>query len=124
MVTFNYKHYDDCLNETNSNSSIIYKHYVLEAKLIFGAFVLSIDSELSENPNQDIVKYKKNCETKAFKSLASLKKKFPKLKFIIIADGLYISSPIIKICENNDWDYIFRLKSELPKTITQDLKVL
>lgn len=63
-------------------------------------------------------------KSKHLKVLLLSQKRFPKLKFIIISDGLYISYPIIKICENNDWDYIFRLKSELPKTITQDLKVL
>lgn len=124
LVTFNYKHCDHCLVDIHSDGSIIYKHYVLEAKVIFGSFVLSIDSEFIENPNHDVVKYKKqDCETKAFKRLASrLKNNFPKLKFIITADGLYTSSPIIKICENNNWDYIFRLKSEFPKTITQDFE--
>lgn len=124
LVTFNYKHCDHCLVDSHSDASITYKHYVLEAKIIFGSFVLSIDSEFIENPNPDVVKYKKqDCETKAFKRLASrLKKNFPKLKFIITADGLYSSSPIIKICENNNWNYIFRLKSEFPKTITQDFE--
>lgn len=124
LVTFNYKHCNHCLVDTHSDGSITYKHYVLEAKIIFGSFVLSIDSEFIENPNHDVVKYKKqDCETKAFKRLASrLKKNFPKLKFIITADGLYTSSPIIKICTDNNWDYIFRLKSEFPKTITQDFE--
>lgn len=124
LVTFNYKHCDHCLVDSHCDGSITYKHYVLEAKIIFGSFVLSIDSEFIENPNHDVVKYKKqDCETKAFKRLASrLKKNFPKLKFIITADGLYTSSPIIKVCESNNWDYIFRLKSEFPKTVTQDFE--
>ena len=124
LVSFNYKHCDHCLVDSHSDGSITYKHYVLEAKIIFGSFVLSIDSEFIENPNHDVVKYKKqDCETKAFKRLASrLKKNFPKLKFIITADGLYTSSPIIKVCKDNNWDYIFRLKSEFPKTITQDFE--
>ena len=124
LTSFNYKHCDHCLVDKHSDGSITYKHYVLEAKIIFSSFVLSIDSEFIENPNQEVVKFKKqDCETKAFKRLTErLKSNFPKLKFIITADGLYTSDPIIKICKENNWDYIFRLKSEFPKTITEDFE--
>lgn len=49
-----------------------------------------------------------------------LKKNYPKLKFIITADALYASTPFIKICLKNNWDYIFRLKSDKLKTVNRD----
>ncbi len=44
-----------------------YEHQVLEAKLVFDSFVLSIDSEFIENPNPDVINIKKqDCEMNAF----------------------------------------------------------
>ncbi len=57
----------------------------------------------------------------AFKRMAArIKKNFPKLKFIITADALYASGPFIKLCLDNNWDYIFRLKSDKLKSVNQD----
>ena len=57
----------------------------------------------------------------AFKRMATrLKKNFPKLKFIITGDALYASGPFIKLCLDNKWDYIFRLKSDKLKTVNRD----
>ena len=122
LVSFNQKHCDHCLVKKHSDDCITYEHYVLEAKLVFDSFVLSIDSEFIENPDSSIVNMKKqDCEMNAFKRMAiRLKKNFPKLKFIITADALYASGPFIKLCLDNKWDYIFRLKSEKLKTVNQD----
>ena len=106
-------------SKKHSEGNITYEHYVLEAKLVFNSFVLSIDSEFIENPNSDVINIKKqDCEMNAFKRMATrLKNNFPKLKFIITADALYDSGPFIKICLDNKWDYIFRLKSDKLKTV-------
>lgn len=122
LASFDHKHCDHCLVNTHSDGSKTYKHQVLEAKLVFDSFVLSIDSEFIENPNPDVIKIKKqDCEMNAFKRMAiRLKKNYPKLKFIITADALYASGPFIKICLDNNWDYIFRLKSDKLKTVNQD----
>ena len=57
----------------------------------------------------------------AFKRMAiRLKKNFPKLKFIITADALYASGPFIKLCLDNKWNYIFRLKSDKLRTVNED----
>ena len=122
LVSFNYKHCEHCLVKKHSDGSITYEHQVLEAKLVFDSFVLSIESEFIENPNQDVINIKKqDCEINAFKRMAArLKKNFPKLKFIITADALYASGPVIRLCSDNHWDYIFRLKSDKLKTVNQD----
>lgn len=122
LVSFNHKHCDHCLVRKHSDGRVSYEHHVLEAKLVFDSFVLSIDSEFIENPNPDVVNIKKqDCEMNAFKRMAArIKKNFPKLKFIITGDALYASAPFIKLCLENNWDYIFRLKSEKLKTVNQD----
>lgn len=122
LVSFNYLHCDHCLVKKHSDGNISYEHQVLEAKLVFDSFVLSIDSEFIENPNHDVINIKKqDCEMNAFKRMAiRLKKNYPKLKFIITADALYASGPFIKICLDNNWDYIFRLKSDKLKNVNRD----
>lgn len=122
LVSFNYKHCDHCLVKQHSDGSKTYEHRVLEAKLVFDKFVLSIDSEFIENPNPSVINLKKqDCEMKAFKRMVvRIKKNFPKLAFIITGDALYASGPFIKLCLDNNWDYIFRLKSDKLKTVNRD----
>ena len=122
LVTFNYKHCDHCLVKHYKDGSKTFEHHVLEAKLVFDSFVISLDSEFIENPDPSVINLKKqDCEMNAFKRMASrIKKNFPKLKFIITADALYASGPFIKLCLNYNWDYIFRLKSDKLKTVNQD----
>lgn len=122
LVSFDYQHCDHCLVKQHKDGHSTYEHQVLEAKLVFDSFVLSIDSEFIENPDPSVINMKKqDCEMNAFKRMAvRLKKNFPKLKFIITGDALYASGPFIKLCLDNKWDYIFRLKSEKLKTVNQD----
>ena len=122
LASFDYKHCEHCLVKKHSDGHKTYEHSVLEAKLVFDKFVLSIDSEFIENPDSSVVNMKKqDCEMNAFKRMAvRLKKNFPKLKFIITGDALYASGPFIKLCLNNNWDYIFRLKSDKLKSVNRD----
>lgn len=122
LVTFNYKHCEHCTVKSHKDGTFTYEHNVLEAKIVFDKFVLSLDSEFIENPNESVINMKKqDCEMNAFKRMIPrIKKNFPKLKFIITADSLYASGPFIKLCLDNNWDYIFRLKSDKLKTVNQD----
>lgn len=122
LVTYNYKHCDHCVVKQHSDGHKTYEHNVLEAKLVFDSFVLSVDSEFIENPNPSVINMKKqDCEMNAFKRMSKrIKKNFPKLKFIITGDALYASGPFIKLCLDNKWDYIFRLKSDKLKTVNRD----
>lgn len=57
-------------------------------------------------------KWKKDCETKAFKRLAEkMKKAFQRLPIILLADSLYASEPVMDICRNNHWEFIIRYKA-------------
>ncbi len=122
LISFNYHHCDHCLVKHHKDGTKTYEHQVLEAKLVFDSFVISLDSEFIENPDPSVINLKKqDCEMNAFKRMASrIKKNFPKLKFIITADSLYASGPFIKLCLDYKWDYIFRLKSDKLKSVNQD----
>lgn len=122
LVSFNYPHCDHCLVKSHSDGHKTYEHQVLEAKLVFDKFVLSLDSEFIENPDPSVINLKKqDCEMNAFKRMAKrIKKNFPKLKFIITGDALYASGPFIQLCLDNKWDYIFRLKSDKLQTVNRD----
>ncbi len=124
LVSFNYKHCDHCIVKKHGDGSMSYEHHVLEAKLVFDSFVLSIDSEFIENSDPSVINLKKqDCEMNAFKRMAiRLKKNFPKLKFIVTGDALYASGPFIKICLDNNWNYIFRLKSDKLQTVNRDFE--
>lgn len=122
LASFDYPHCDHCLVKQHSDGTKTYEHQVLEAKMVFDTFVLSVDSEFIENPDSSVINMKKqDCEMNAFKRMAQrLKKNFPKLKFIITGDALYASGPFIKLCLDNNWDYIFRLKSDKLKSVNRD----
>jgi len=109
LVTFKERHCEHCLTKTynkdEENEYKIYYHYVLEAKLVVGNIVISIDTEFIENEKEDVEK--QDCELRAFYRMAErLKKEYPKLPVIISGDSLYACEPVMKTCEDNKWEYI------------------
>lgn len=109
---------NNCLQRKHKDGKISYYKYVLECKLCVGNIVISVDSEFIENTKMFTEKQKQDCETKAFKRMIErIKKNYPKQKFIISGDGLYATTPIIKICNKNKWFFIFNLKPDRLKEI-------
>ena len=107
----------NCISRTKSDVTKYYK-YVLEAKIVFGNIVISIDSEWIENKKLNNENEKQDCEVNAFKRMAPrLKKNYPKMKFIITGDALYATTPMIDICKDNKWYYIFNLKKDRLKNV-------
>ena len=107
----------NCISRTKSGIIKYYK-YVLEAKIVFGNIVISIDSEWIENKELNNENEKQDCEVNAFKRMAPrLKKNYPKMKFIITGDALYATTPMIDICKDNKWYYIFNLKKDRLKNV-------
>ena len=105
LVSFSERHCDHCLKreyvnkETGEIEKTIYFHYVLEAKLVVGDMVLSIDTEFIENEK---TYEKQDCELKAFQRLAErLKKNYKRLPICILGDSLYAVDPVFKLCEEN-----------------------
>ena len=120
MMKFKKRHCKHCLkrvhNEGKENEYRIYYHYVLEAKLLVGDIVISLDSEFVENEDENVGK--QDCEIKAFYRMAKrIKKEYPKLPIMITGDALYACEPVIKRCKENKWEYIIRLKKDRLKAL-------
>ncbi len=111
---------NNCLIRKHKDGKISYYKYVLGCKLVVGNIVISLDSEFIENKKMLTEKQKQDCETNAFKRMIKhIKKNYPKYKFIITGDGLYATSPIIKLCKKYNWYYIFNLKPDRLKEINE-----
>ena len=125
---------DGCLehhyNKGTDEETVNYHCDVLEAKIVFGeSLVVSIASEFIENNGEDArrqknmgdEKRKQDCETKAFKRLAGkVKKAFPRLPIVLLADSLYASEPVMDICRDNGWEFIIRYKTGSIPSITEE----
>ena len=120
LTALDYNLNGNCLTRTRDGKTKYYK-YVLEAKVVFGDMVISIDSEWIENNKLNNENDKQDCEINAFKRMAPrIKKNFPKLKFIITGDALYASTTMINICKDNKWNYIFNLKKDRLKNVYEE----
>lgn len=122
LTSLDYNLNGNCLSKTRDGKTKYYK-YVLEAKVVFFNMVISIDSEWIENNELNNEKQKQDCEVNAFKRLAPrIKKNYPKLKFIITGDALYATTPMINICKEFNWHYIFNLKKDRLKNVYEEFE--
>ena len=120
------RHYKKGTEEETVN----YHCDVLEAKIVLGEkLIVSIGSEFIENNGEDAERQKnmgeeerkQDCETKAFRRLAGkIKKAFPRLPVILLADSLYASDPVMDICRGNGWGFIIRYKSGSIPSIAEE----
>ena len=127
IASFKERHCKHCLKRTYNKGEkkeyTIYYHYVLEAKIVVGDIVISIDSEFIENEKEDVEK--QDCELRAFYRMEErIKKEYPKLPIIISGDALYACQPVIDICKRNRWEYILRLKEERQKLLGEEIRGL
>ena len=113
----------NCIVKKSKNGVIKYYKQVLEVKIVVGKIVISLDTEWIENEEMQTEKKKQDCEINAFKRMAPrIKKNYPKLKFIITGDALYATTPMIDICKENKWHYIFNLKKDRLKQVWEDFQ--
>ena len=120
LSSHSYNLNNNCIKKKYKDGKIAYSKYVLECKLIVGNITISLDSEWIENAESLNENQKQDCETKAFERMAKrIKKNYPKQKFILTADALYCTSPMMDICKQNDWKYIFNLNDRL-RTVFKD----
>jgi hypothetical protein len=128
IASFSERHCEHCLKreyknkETGEVEKTIYFHYVLEAKLVVGDMVFSIDTEFIEN---EVNYEKQDCELKAFKRLAArLKKNYKRLPICILGDSLYAVDPVFNLCKEYNWQYIFTFKEGRTKSIWLEFEEL
>ena len=114
---------NNCIIKKSKNGIIKYYKQVLEAKIVVGSIVISLDTEWIENVDMKTEKEKQDCEINTFKRMASrIKKEYPKLKFIITGDALYATAPMLDICKYNGWNYIFNLKKKRLKQVYEEFE--
>lgn len=120
LSSHNYNLNNNCIKKKYKDGKVAYCKYILECKLIAGNMVISLDSEWIENADTLSDKQKQDCEINAFKRMAQrIKKNYPKYKFIITADALYCTKPIMDICKDMQWKFIFNFNERL-KTVWVD----
>ena len=68
LTSLDYNLNGNCLTRTRDGKTKYYK-YVLEAKVVFGNIVISIDSEWIENTELNNEKQKQDCEVNTFKRI-------------------------------------------------------
>ena len=100
-----------CLTRTSKSGKTTYFHSVLEARLVTpNGFSISIATEWIENPEGGEYD-KQDCERKGFTRLAAtLKKAYPRLPLLILADGLYPYEGFFAICKANQWAFCVTFK--------------
>jgi hypothetical protein len=125
VVSFEHHHCEQCLHQTSKNDKTTYSHKILDARLVTpNGFSISIASEWIENPENEEYD-KQDCERKAFTRLAAkLKKIYPRLPIIILADALYPYEGFFTICKTNQWAYLVTFKEGNLKTLWEEVSSL
>ncbi len=94
----------------------------LEASLVFhNGIVLPLATEVLDYMEGDISSDKQDCETKAFRRLAEkIRKYFPRLKIMVILDGLYPNGPIFEVCQEYKWQSMIVLQDKSLKSVWEE----
>ena len=123
LYCFKERHCANCLSTTrkyeDGKTIKLYYHKVLEAKLVLSNnIVISIGTEFIENESENIAK--QDCEINAAKRiLKRIKNEYKRLPLCIQGDALYAVEPIMEICRENNWEYIFTLKDTRMKVVAE-----
>lgn len=125
VTSYDNNYCNECTYKTSKNGVTSYFHNVLEAKLVTqNDMSISIATEWIRNePEKEYDK--QDCELKAFKRLASkIKKAYPRMPIVILADGLYANQTFFKICKHYNWDFIVTFKEGNLPSVHQELNLL
>lgn len=125
---FKERHCENCLcvkrKVSDGSTRIFYYQKVLEAKIVMSnKVVLSLDTEFIEGEQENISK--QDCGQNAGKRILSrIKKEYPRLPICIQGDALYATEPIMKICRENKWVYIFTHKGTRQRLLQENYELL
>ena len=123
----------DWMKETKEGKTTWYLS-MLEMKLVAKGMAISLMSEMINNEDKKVgeeteedvakkseEKIKQDCEINASKRiLKKFRERYPRLPVRIIADSLYPSEGLIKLCEELSLEYIFVLKDKKIPTILEE----
>lgn len=125
------------LSETKDGKTTWYLA-MLELKLVANLMAVPLMNEIIKNEdkkkenetekeveNKSSEQIKQDCELNAAKRLlVKLKGTYPRLPVRIIADSLYPSITLIKLCKELEFEYIFVLKDKKIPTLTEEFLML
>ena len=123
LYYFREKHCENCLRTTvtdeTGKKTVKYYHRVVEARLVLGKnLVVSLGTEFIENESEDAEK--QDCELNAAKRLLErLKKEYPRTRFCIQGDALYAAEPVMRLCREQGWRYVFTHKDARQKQVSE-----
>jgi hypothetical protein len=121
---------EECLQRTynkgEENEHTQYYVYVLQASLAFSSGLsIPVMAEFLTYAGNGSEDSKQDCELKAFNRLAErLKKEFPALKIMILADGLYANGPVMEQCAKYNWQFMLVLKDGSLPTVACEFEAL
>lgn len=122
--SYDYEPFGGCPHKTSKNGKTVWQAYVLEAKLVCGnGLSLSLASQWLNNAES--LNDKQDCELKAFHRLSDrVKKLFPRLPILLLADSLYACQSVMDTCRKNSWSYILTHKDKVLKSIWTEVGLL
>jgi len=112
MLVFSQRHCPHCQTRTLPDGSVQYFHYVLAAKIVTSlGLVVPFAFEFVENPARMDEFDKQDCELKAARRLfRRIRRLFPRLRIMLVGDGLYADETTFRQCEELGWDFMITLK--------------
>jgi len=73
----------------------------------------------------DLEAEKEDCELRAFVRLAErIKKRYPRMRFLITGDALFCTDPIVELCQRYRWKYVLTLKEGRQPGLWEELLAL
>ena len=130
-LVFNEKHCDNCLIHKHGDSTL-YKHQVLEGKLLGPAdTVISIATEFIDNRDVNATKavgseqQKQDCELKALRRLAAkMRQEFPQLPLCLSGDALFACGEGFQIAKDYKLSYVYVFKPGRMPAVWEDFQSL
>jgi hypothetical protein len=120
---YNFLWAEEC-QERKTGGKTQYYCYCLEAALVFhNGIMLPLATEVLDYMEGDVNSDKQDCELKAFRRLAAkIKKFFPKLKIMVILDGLYPNGPLFELCREYRWQFMIVFPDNCLKSVWNKFK--
>lgn len=115
-------HCNHCLETKHSDGTITYSHKVLQGAIVDPMSNYIIPFEPEEIRNEDGF-IKQDCEINAAKRyMKRIRESHPKLKLVLLGDGLYSNGPIIEEAKKHKLSFIFVATETRNKSMFELLK--
>lgn len=117
---------EEALHKRYGDDNEAYAAYAIETVLV-GPQGLAIPflTEFCENAAGGEVLVKQDCELKACKRLlVRIRKVFPKLRLMVVADGLYPNGPVMALCRKLYLDFMIVLPKDCLRSVWDEVEGL